>query len=670
MAEKAPPAYTPTPAAADEAPDVDIAAAFANLTIPPSPTPTVEACLVHLKLLFAFQSLKEDIGYTDGLFGLWDSLAGSLSSGSQNNTNGYPVEKKKIGIEQEDIQAKMGDQQLQILSQIREKRWALFVARAAERYKVWWKSLGGRPLRGQDMVVKGSEGYEKFVEEFGSPKMEWTELVPLDVLMVWHTHMLNPRAYLEDCMLAGLRSLWAGGMPWELANRAIGAGFEYTVSDTSKDAWKKKTGLAWDNIADPDTTAVSCPQCKTELRIPWTTCSVPEGVAVAGLPDLAGTGYGDGNLSRSCPACRTTITKSLLCVAKFTEDVNALLDPTTNKPMPGTLLHFRSGTPVCVPSGKWRADPPHVFPNKLLLKRNDDPKRCVTGLLTPGANPTMQDVREKLEKMVKRNGSAQGDGVYVRKMMARYWDNWSPFALDLCSAVMRQGVFVEKMHNLDWLHSPTARETMERLLTKYERFTEIMSKYPGNVAVPTLDVDLAWHTHQLSPGAYYAYSVAKYPYRFVDHDDKIDEDALSAHFEWTSRVYQEMYGAVYSECTCWYCEAVRTSVINPLGRLLGVSTQEQVAGSFHSSGQAQLHPADNSAHISSHNSVRASPDPNVAKPPRAIVERSLAARHRRRIDEAYAKAQKRAAQKGRKIPPKDQYYTHWGYPYACYVPAS
>lgn len=98
------------------------------------------------------------------------------------------------------------------------------------------------------------------------------------------------------------------------------------------------------------------------------------------------------------------------------------------------------------------------------------------------------------------------------------------------------------------------------------------------------------------------------------------------------------------------------------------AANKAVAEKFHSSGQAQLHPPDNSAHISSHNAVKIAPDPNVAKPPKELVERTLAARHRRRIDEAYAKAQKRAQQKGREIPSKDQYYTHWGYPYVVYGP--
>lgn len=89
-----------------ESETTNINAAFENLNLSSTiaqTTPTADQCLAHLKLLFAFQSLKEDVGYTDGLFGLWDSLAG-------------PLEEKKS------VEAKMQDKQLQLLSQIREKR--------------------------------------------------------------------------------------------------------------------------------------------------------------------------------------------------------------------------------------------------------------------------------------------------------------------------------------------------------------------------------------------------------------------------------------------------------------------------------------------------------------------------------------------------------------------
>lgn len=123
--------------------------------IPSDPTP--ETCLVHLKLLFAIQAMKEDVGYTDGLWGLWDSRAGPVDPSVQT------------------VAEKTQDQQLQILSQLREKRWALFVARAVERYRAWWKLFGGRPLRKDDMAVKHSDVYIDFPGPVGSQAMSWRE---------------------------------------------------------------------------------------------------------------------------------------------------------------------------------------------------------------------------------------------------------------------------------------------------------------------------------------------------------------------------------------------------------------------------------------------------------------------------------------------------------------
>lgn len=61
-------------------------------------------------------------------------------------------------------------------------------------------------------------------------------------------------------------------------------------------------------------------------------------------------------------------------------------------------------------------------------------------------------------------------------------------------------------------------------------------------------------------------------------------------------------------------------------------------------------------------------DPAASTPRVGLVQRNLAALQRKRLDMAYAKAQKRAAKKGRKIPPRDEYYDHWGYPYLMYGP--
>lgn len=92
--------------------------------------------------------------------------------------------------------------------------------------------------------------------------------------------------------------------------------------------------------------------------------------------------------------------------------------------------------------------------------------------------------------------------------------------------------------------------------------------------------------------------------------------------------------------------------------MFNVSSSQKLADTFHDSGTAKLCPPDNSAHISAHNSVR-----TLETPERAKFTAYIRARQNRRLNEAYQKAAKRAEKKGRALPPRDEYYDHWGYNY-------
>lgn len=98
-----------------------------------------------------------------------------------------------------------------------------------------------------------------------------------DVLMVMHTHMLNPRSFLEDTLRDGLSSIWAAGMPWNLVNDAIGTDWSYTVSNEAKANWVARTGCNWNNTDDPLTKTLLCPYCSNRFDVPWTTCGMDEG---------------------------------------------------------------------------------------------------------------------------------------------------------------------------------------------------------------------------------------------------------------------------------------------------------------------------------------------------------------------------------------------------------
>lgn len=137
--------------------------------------------------------------------------------------------------------------------------------------------------------------------------------------------------------------------------------------------------------------------------------------------------------------------------------------------------------------------------------------------------------------------------------------------------------------------------------------------------VPTLDIDLAWHTHQLSPSSYYVRTVTLRG-RFLDHNDRVREDSLAEAFEFTCYAYQDTYGTVYSECMCWYCETVRVGIASgtlppatdgdsSTGKRMGlrasifgrVSLAEKINESFHASSSSF---SISFAHISNHHACR------------------------------------------------------------------
>lgn len=272
--------------------------------------------------------------------------------------------------------------------------------------------------------------------------------------------MLNPRAYLEDCVLHGLNGLWMSGMPWELVNNAIDNDFNYNVSPECKSAWENIIGRKWDNTEDPMAKTLKCPSCSKAHQVPWTTTSLPED-CMDQEPGFAGEGYGDGNFSHKCSKCQENITRELLEVRKFVKDARELLYH--HRPMPGTILDNGTGIPTRLPEiERIRIKDGRTFPNRLIKKNISK----FLELLQPKKTQSMESVRLIIEealrdnKLLKEVEGVTGRDAYkryrlgsqarahVRKMMSRYWGNPSPFALDLSGAVLRQGIFTEKMHKV------------------------------------------------------------------------------------------------------------------------------------------------------------------------------------------------------------------------------
>ncbi|KAM6525731.1 hypothetical protein FALCPG4_011265 [Fusarium falciforme] len=530
--------------------------------------PSAITCLAHLKLIHAIAKLKESIGYTDGLFGIWDSRARYNRVKAKNGTAEFGAVTSNYLFDQLSHQGPgfniISDNGKSLaLSKIREKRWAIYVARAVDRYEAWWSSVFQLSLKTSELSETLSPAHEAF--PVMGDVLDWNNMVlpPLDVLMVLHTHMLNPRLFLEDCMRYGAREFWAAGMPWEMINAAIDKNFNYIQSEEKKSIWSAMCTRNWNNTQDTLHKLMDCPSCRASNAIPWTTCGVDEVPADNDRDGLVGTGYADGNFSFDCTVCGININHDVLCVNRFLKDCAHLLE--SDCPIRGTILNIETGCPQKAQPEEDDTPNPRVLANDALKAGLGKQLLQLSGSSSPPLD--METIRTLIEddeahrkESIQRKKLRFGERVRLRELyeksslgcriiLFKYQNNFSPFGLALEGAVLRQGTFIDDMTRLDWIHQQSNTSIMAKLLTKYNRFFDIIKENSESLAVPTLDIDLAWHTHLLSPFAYYRYS-NQLTEKLIDHADKIDEVRFCRGFEWTNKEYQSKYGEIYTECSC------------------------------------------------------------------------------------------------------------------------
>ncbi|KAK8152841.1 hypothetical protein BKA80DRAFT_285302 [Phyllosticta citrichinensis] len=100
------------------------------------------------------------------------------------------------------------------------------------------------------------------------------------------------------------------------------------------------------------------------------------------------------------------------------------------------------------------------------------------------------------------------------------------------------------MATQNWLRSPAAARTLHHAVLCYHRFLLLFALHPAATLVPTLLVDVAWHTALCSPARYAAASRA-FAGRFINHDDAWRD---------TQALYKQAFGDDYDVCRCWWCE--------------------------------------------------------------------------------------------------------------------
>uniref|UniRef100_A0A8H8CLD4 Uncharacterized protein n=1 Tax=Psilocybe cubensis TaxID=181762 RepID=A0A8H8CLD4_PSICU len=416
----------------------------------------------------------------------------------------------------------------------RKWKWTFFVGLAVERFDVWCRSI----------------------TEEDCMRSLYSIIPPVDVVMVWHTYMLNPLWYKDDCARIDVcRKM-----------KSLERHFEQLLLDPSimtsnppakprVDHWEFNTRLGFDLFDDARNMvmvkkAISCPMCDAVIQVDYVNDE--------------GTGYLQWNFKTACFNQGCTfgeIDKEKLALGKLSRDLARPSD--SDNPanhLPGIMQSSSFGE------------------SQVKESRRIKDLVCQAAMKTAKANDNLlqgdgkeityrqmylaiMEVCKYSMDMLRRRMGFSYQPTLVGRIVSAYNDD-KVYSIDLVGAVLRQGSFVNKMRELGWTSSrffdgSSNELALQHALSRYHAFLDLMvsstsstlSGSSSKFLVPTLDIDLIWHTHQLIPAKYES-DCTMLLKRFLDHDDKVEGLRLSSAFDITARAWKDRFGVQYTYCGC------------------------------------------------------------------------------------------------------------------------
>ncbi|KAG8850375.1 hypothetical protein FRB96_000439 [Tulasnella sp. 330] len=403
--------------------------------------------------------------------------------------------------------------------------WAVFLQRAVHRFQLWVTRIID--------IDDADDNPDQTVPK--TRRLSSDECPPIDVIMVWHTYLLSPRTYFEDClrMHSGLEKMGSFPLLQMCSTIDVETLLPNPPGESRSTLFKSLTGESFDpptRTTPEDAITIHCPSCSKGISTPWLS--------------HGGNGYAQRGFSAICNidgGCHMQFDLETLGVRKFYEDMEkCMLDPTRNF-LANTLVDHKRGVAIpqlakeltglvlkIGPNSRQNSKRPEDLGSDLGWKMKDVERLCREGYLSQRNRPDVATPRA------------------LNLILASYW-HAGPFSMDLASA----GSFIEKMVNLGWTEEGRFEEdtdTLTRCVVRYHAFLDLMVSTPGKFVVPTLDIDLAWHTHQLLCSSYQKlYEIMSI---VPDHDDKVTQGAISTAYDQTAEAWKVKFSVPYSVCGC------------------------------------------------------------------------------------------------------------------------
>ncbi|KAH8930192.1 hypothetical protein BT69DRAFT_989039 [Atractiella rhizophila] len=530
-----------------------------------------------------------------------------------------------------------------------EVTWGIYLSQAVGRFELWYHKVVCDP--------DGTLGNKR--------------LPPLDVLMVWHAYLLNPKAYFEDSLLRWEKLAELKGIDVKQIAQFIDEDTSnYDPFSEATSTWTALTGEPFEaTIPKPsDAHTFICPNCAVTQSTPY--CNSQQ------------TGWAQ-SFSFSC-SCGIIVKKEkfgMLILSKTISEYLKFNERRTSVPKGGVRPTIPAS--ACIANSLIGTD---GMPDTAKAEKVNDRwmRYFVKGFdsrLPPKDIIAGQVIRWSMTNVEKLfNASILGSAssrLPTPKPVFRVLNAYrQPFAsIDLAAAVNRQFSFVKQcVEQLQWTKPHRFDHDASILLrsvARYSAFLDLMQSSPASFCVPTLDIDLSWHSHQLRDQDYREQTL-KYVGLVPNHDDKVDENTLSTSFDVTARAWKERFGVPYSTCGCMLPEdSLSSKLKNKLRRSKSVNAADSSSADnlIHSSNIEE----STSTHPSDHNSIRLvnHPKSDLARANRERMRQKQIAKEEKAIREGKADEWARGRKEARERNHRNAFYAdnypaggaYWGVNY-------
>ncbi|KAK0519943.1 hypothetical protein OC834_007213, partial [Tilletia horrida] len=395
------------------------------------------------------------------------------------------------------------------------RRWKCYLQRAVARFEVYINEV--LPRSNTDPSAAKLDEVEFRAGGPSAPilvlDLQPQHLPPIDVLMVWHSFLLNPARFWEEAYHGGIvLKLLSFKFPLLQMASAIDPVTNRPHTPAAEEFWnanvqrwrfhlnmqpppvvieRKRTG----RLSSPNGMHFPCPHCGNDIFVPWMSCG----------PKETQRGLVEDSWLRSCARpCFQSITADKLRGKRLVQDLE-LWERDPDHRMAGTLIDSRNGTLL---------DDVNIANSVLYLKCSDRPG-LVSAQRSKSSGPfscfkpqsTQQLVmqhrfrfsgiaqsiqfsaldisppskREKIRRQIQLLLSPYGENTGLHETMT-----------DLVGAVQRQFKFVEEMTKLGWANTENLAKGRDDIslalaIVRYHSWMHLMSRNK-TMLCPTLDI--------------------------------------------------------------------------------------------------------------------------------------------------------------------------------------